>query len=123
MLTIKQHEDRIAHRHKVHFVQNHISKTARFMMLAEEAAEVSQAAAKIARILEGSNPTPKSMEEAWDDLVEEMNDVYLAYEVATGDEFEPIANFSKLDRCVERVCEANGISYPEHYGDVSRSAD
>lgn len=113
MLTIKQHQDRIGHRHKVHFVQDHISKIARFMMLAEEAAEVSQAAAKIARILEGSNPTPKSIEDAWDDLIEEMNDVYLAYEVATGDEFEPIANFSKLDRCVQRVCEANGISYPE----------
>lgn len=112
MKTLHQYQEDIEHKQKVAFIRNHISDTARYMMLAEEAAEVSQAAAKIARIFEGSNPTPKTMTEAWGDLTEEMNDIFLAYEVATGEPFKPECNFFKIDRCVDRICEANDIFYP-----------
>lgn len=104
-------EEELEHNHKAQFVRDNISLVARYMMLAEEAAEVSQAAAKIARIFEGSNPTPKTTDEAFADLNEEMNDVYLAYEIATGKQFKPERNFFKLDRCVSRLCEADDISY------------
>ncbi len=111
MHTLKHYQDQIEHKHKVSFVQDYISKTARYMTVAEEAAEVAQAAAKVARIFEGTNPTPKTLNEAFSDLNEEMNDLYLSYEIATGERFVPIYDFDKLDRCVNRVCEANDISY------------
>jgi hypothetical protein len=111
MKSLKTIREDIEHKQKVKFVREHITPTARYMMIAEEAAEVSQAAAKIARIFEGSNPTPKSQEEAWTDLIEEMNDIFLAYEIATGEQFTPERNFFKVDRCVERVCEANDICF------------
>lgn len=43
--------------------------------LAEEAAELAQAANKMARVLRGTNPTPKTEKEAKRDLVEEYTDV------------------------------------------------
>ena len=43
--------------------------------LAEEAAELSQAALKLRRAITGINPTPKSREECFDDLQEEFADV------------------------------------------------
>lgn len=45
--------------------------------LAEEAAELSQAALKFRRALDGSNPTPKTLAEAALDLQEELSDVTL----------------------------------------------
>lgn len=43
--------------------------------LAEEAAELSQAALKLRRALDGKNPTPKSVSECRDALREEYTDV------------------------------------------------
>lgn len=53
-----------------------IGKAAMLEQLAEEAAELSQAALKLARVLRGENPTPVTEEEAWKHLVEEYTDVY-----------------------------------------------
>lgn len=50
------------------------------IQLAEEAAELSAAAAKMARKLGGVNPTPKSEKECWDNLLEEMADVNVCIE-------------------------------------------
>ena len=44
--------------------------------LAEESAELAQAALKVARILRGDNPTPVTLKEAEEHLVEEYTDVY-----------------------------------------------
>lgn len=46
-----------------------------YMQLAEEAAELSQAAIKIARYLRGVNPTPLTKQEVRKNLVEEYTDV------------------------------------------------
>lgn len=46
-----------------------------YEQLAEEAAELSQAANKMARVLRGENPTPKSETEAKNNLIEEYTDV------------------------------------------------
>ena len=43
--------------------------------LAEEAAELAQAALKLRRALDGTNPTPKSVSECRDALKEEYTDV------------------------------------------------
>ena len=40
--------------------------------LAEESAELAQAALKLARKMRGVNPTPKEEDECWDNLIEEM---------------------------------------------------
>ena len=43
--------------------------------LAEESAELSQAALKLRRAYDGTNPTPKSERECMEQLIEEMCDV------------------------------------------------
>lgn len=45
--------------------------------LAEECSELAQAALKLKRAMEGTNPTPKSEQECWKSLEEEMADVDL----------------------------------------------
>lgn len=50
--------------------------------LSEEASELAQAALKLRRAITGINPTPVSVEEATDDLEEEIADVMLCLSVA-----------------------------------------
>lgn len=45
--------------------------------LAEEASELSQAALKLRRAYDQTNPTPVKEEDAYDDLLEEIADVHL----------------------------------------------
>lgn len=45
--------------------------------LAEECAELAQAALKLRRCFDGTNPTPKDHEEQYDCLLEEIGDVEL----------------------------------------------
>lgn len=45
--------------------------------LAEEAAELSQAALKLRRAMTGKNPTPLWEDDAWNNLTEELADVML----------------------------------------------
>lgn len=53
-----------------------IGKPAMLEQLAEECAELAQAALKFSRVLRGENPTPVSKEEAEKNLIEEYTDVY-----------------------------------------------
>ena len=46
--------------------------------LAEECCELGQAALKLRRVLDGRNPTPKTEEDARENLLEEIADVYNA---------------------------------------------
>ena len=52
-----------------------IGEAAVYEQLAEEAAELSQAALKVARILRGENPTPVLLDEARGHAIEEFTDV------------------------------------------------
>lgn len=54
--------------------------------LAEEASELAQAALKKRRVLDGTNPTPVSLGEANDNLVEEAADVLLCLSEALSQE-------------------------------------
>lgn len=59
------------------YIRENVPEGERLAQLAEEAAELAQAALKLRRALERKNPTPISTEEARNDLVEEIADVRL----------------------------------------------
>ena len=61
-----------------------IGKAAMLEMLAEESAELSQAALKLARKYRGENPTPRSEMECIDHLTEETADVTLVLDQLKG---------------------------------------
>lgn len=56
-------------------VSDILPKTEILAQLAEEASELAQAALKLRRALDGTNPTPKSIKECWENLKEELWDV------------------------------------------------
>lgn len=56
-------------------IKDLIGEAALLEQLAEEASELSKAALKKARILRGENPTPVTLEQADEDLIEEYTDV------------------------------------------------
>ena len=57
-------------------IMEHIGESEMLCQLAEEAAELSQAALKLRRALTGINHTPVTADEARKNLVEEAADVY-----------------------------------------------
>ena len=57
-------------------IKQHIPQDELLTQLAEESAELSQAALKLRRALTGINPTPVTVDEARKRLVEEAADVY-----------------------------------------------
>ncbi len=57
-------------------IKQHIPQDELLAQLAEECAELSQAALKLRRALTGINPTPVTAEDARMNLVEETADVY-----------------------------------------------
>lgn len=59
----------------IKIIRRDIPKADLYEQLAEEAAELAQAANKMARVLRGTNPTPKTEEEVRKNLVEEYTDV------------------------------------------------
>lgn len=59
-----------------------IGIAAAFEQLAEESCELGHAALKAARKLRGENPTPVSLSEALDGVMEEFNDVLVSAAVA-----------------------------------------
>ena len=79
-----------------------------YMLLAEEASELAQAAIKMCRVHNINNPTPKQDTEAYNDLVEEYTDVLnVAQRIL---ELKPdwhVGNF-KLNRWCKRLDEAKG---------------
>lgn len=58
-------------------IRSMLPREEQLAQLAEEAAELSQAALKLRRALDGMNPTPKIVAEAALDLQEELTDVHL----------------------------------------------
>lgn len=57
-------------------IKQHLPQDELLAQLAEECAELSQAALKLRRALTGINPTPVAADEARRNLVEEVADVY-----------------------------------------------
>ena len=74
-----------------------LGRAAVLEQLAEEAAEVAQAALKMARIIRGENPTPKTACEAAEALEEEMADVIVCMRVLeTGSIVIDVENVEKI---------------------------
>lgn len=76
--------------------------------LAEEAAELAQAALKERRTLTSENPTPKTYQNAHTDLLEEVADVYVSLgELLSLIDWEVVAHTraEKEQRWIERLKE------------------
>lgn len=96
---------------RIEFIAAHIKCAAALEQLAEEAAELTHAALKYARIIRGDNPTPVTPEEAHKALTEEMADVILVARVLMnqGVSFDnKTIGEKKARRWVERIREEAG---------------
>ena len=76
--------------------------------MAEEAAELAQAALKMRRVIDGSNPTPVTFQEAHDNLLEEISDVEtcvaaLLYNTPTAVKVRADLRAQKLERWAGRL--------------------
>lgn len=76
--------------------------------LAEEAAELAQAALKMRRVMDGSNPTPVTFQEAHEKLLEEITDVEnlvaaLLYNTPTAVKARADLRAEKLERWAGRL--------------------
>lgn len=58
-------------------ISDYLSTSDLLCQLAEECSELAQAALKLKRAMEGTNPPQRSILECWDDLDEEIADVFL----------------------------------------------
>lgn len=61
-------------------VHNHLGVPEILAQIAEKASELSQAALKYRRVLDGTNPTPISGDEAYCNLYEELADILTAFD-------------------------------------------
>lgn len=71
-------------------IKQHLPQDELLAQLAEECAELSQAALKLRRALTGINPTPVAADEARRNLVEEAADVYNVLGLLLDAEGQPI---------------------------------
>lgn len=81
--------------------------------LAEEASELAQAALKLKRAMEGTNPTPKSVEECVENMDEEIADTAYLVDLLGYNEPEHMLAQSrvvqrKAERWLKRLEEAEG---------------
>ena len=90
----------------IEYIREQLSQEELLCQLAEEAAELAQAALKLRRVYDGSNPTPVKRSEAYDNLKEEIADIILVLNVLDFDimphEQMQIINF-KLQRWASRL--------------------
>ena len=89
-------------------IRKHLDKAELLTQLAEEAAELAQAALKLRRVYTGKNTTPVTEKEALDNLVEEMADVSVCLRVLNIDTPEITAKCKqimnkKLERWAARL--------------------
>ena len=86
-----------------------IGTPAMYEMLAEECTELAHAALKMARIIRGENPTPKTREEAEGKLLEEVTDVAIcASELKL--QFDPDLWERKINRFQHRWKKAHEVT-------------
>lgn len=85
-------------------IRRTLPRTELLAQLAEEAAELSQAALKFRRALNGLNPTPRTCAEAALDLQEELSDVALCAKLLNLNPDEDIME-AKCKRWINRLLE------------------
>ena len=89
----------------ISYIRENLSDKARLIQLGEECAELSAAIFKLFRKTETDNPTPKSLDEIHDNLIEEIEDVVVSISVIS--EYLRCRKIfeAKLKRWVERLKE------------------
>ena len=98
----------IEHMSYLDVVRNRLSDPELLAQLAEEAAELAQAALKMRRVIDGSNPTPVTFQEAHDNILEEICDVEtcvaaLLYNTPTAVKVRADLRAVKLERWAGRL--------------------
>ena len=94
----------------LNYIKSHVSKKELLAQLAEEATELAHAALKYRRALDDENPTPVSRNEAFKNLIEEIDDVALCLDTLSFKwrvEFNSLQREQKLNRWVERLNNAS----------------
>lgn len=88
-------------------ITDYLSESEILAQLAEEAAELAQAALKLRRAIDGTNPTPKNREECIEDLVEEYADVAVCVNALEDSYFNfvPFYYDKKKERWLKRLQE------------------
>lgn len=98
------------------YVRARLGELELLTQLAEECAELSKAALKLRRALDGKNPTPVQWEDAFDNVIEEIADVFLCVSVLQYDTEEIQSKISaicdkKLTRWTNRLKEFDPHTY------------
>ena len=83
-------------------IKEYIPQSEILAQLAEEAAELAQAALKLRRTMDGRNPTPVGFSEAYNNLIEEYSDVTLCIRELDMN-YSPSIIEHKLKRWVKRL--------------------
>lgn len=95
------------YRKNLETVTSQVPCAALFEQLAEESAELAQAALKMARVVRGENPTPVTKYDAMAGILEELSDVALVCE-ALDLEADRREMKKKLQRWVKRLQQKGG---------------
>lgn len=96
------------------YICNELPREEILLQLAEEAAELSQAALKLRRVMDGTNPTPVTRGGAQDNLVEEIADVWVCLDLLGLSHDKPRIRkimSEKLERWSRRLEEKYGIAH------------
>ena len=94
----------------LNYIKSHVSKKELLAQLAEEATELAKAALKYRRTLDDENPTPMSTNEAFRNLIEEIDDIGLCLETLAlmwRVKSNSLQREQKLNRWVERLKNAS----------------
>ena len=93
----------------MNYIRDQLPDEELLAQLAEEATELAHAALKMRRAMDGKNPTPVRISEAWAKLQEEVADVLLSLQVLdinTNDQEYRHTMDTKLDRWAGRLRQA-----------------
>lgn len=90
----------------VRIIKDSSSEASLYEQLAEECCELAHACLKKARVLRGENPTPVTVEQASQNVIEELTDICVASEVL-GLHCDTDAFWAKMDRWAGRIAYAN----------------
>ena len=91
---------------EVKYIKSRLTETERLLGLTEEALELALSALKLRRVMDGTNPTPVTLEQATANLLEEFGDVLNTVEVLvtpTQNELAMQLRQTKRTRWVERL--------------------
>lgn len=96
----------VSHEQRVEYIRSKQDENELLCQLAEEAAELSKAASKLARVIRGKNPTPVTHKEAFDNVLEELADVRVCMMALGYDRYDYSILMlmpDKIKRWVERL--------------------